>query len=75
MESQAGWFGGGKGGVLARRKGGGYIWTEKSFGDFVLELEVKMSKRCNSGVFFRTDPKNPVQGGFEIQIMDSHGKA
>ena len=30
---------------------------------------------CNSGVFFRTDPKNPVQGGFEIQIMDTHGKA
>ena len=34
-----------------------------------------MSKRCNSGVFFRTDPSNPVQGGFEIQILDSHGKA
>ncbi len=63
-----------KGGVLARRKGGGYIWTEKSFGDFVLELEVKMSKRCNSGIFFRTDPKNAVQGGFEIQVFDSAGK-
>ena len=40
-----------------------------------LELEFKMSKRCNSGVFFRTDPNNPVQGGFEIQILDSHGRA
>lgn len=62
------------GGVLARRKGGGYIWTKKSYGDFVLELEVKMSKRCNSGIFFRTNPKNSVQGGFEIQVFDSAGK-
>jgi hypothetical protein len=62
------------GGVLARRKGAGYIWTKQSFGDFVLDMEVKMSKRCNSGVFFRTDPRNAVQGGFEIQIFDSSGR-
>ena len=62
------------GGVLARRRGAGYIWTKQRFGDFILDLEVKMSKRCNSGVFFRTDPRNSVQGGFEIQIFDSTGK-
>jgi hypothetical protein len=61
-------------GLLARKKGSGYIWTKDSYGDFVLNLEVKMSKKCNSGVFFRTDPKNPVQGGFEIQVMDTYGK-
>ena len=55
-------------GVLVRKPGSGYIWTKKSFGDFVLDLEVKVSSRCNSGIFFRTDPKNAVQGGFEIQI-------
>ena len=54
---------------------GGYIWANGSYDNFLLELDFKMSKRCNSGVFFRTDPKNPVQGGFEIQIMDSYGKA
>ena len=54
---------------------GGYIWAKGSYENFELELDFKMSKYCNSGVFFRTDPKNPVQGGFEIQIMDSHGKA
>ena len=54
---------------------GGYIWANGSYDNFELELDFKMSKRCNSGVFFRTDPKNPVQGGFEIQIMDTHGKA
>jgi hypothetical protein len=53
---------------------GGYIWTREKFSDFSLSLEFKMSENCNSGVFFRTDPKNPVQGGFEIQISDSAAK-
>ena len=61
-------------GVLVRKPGSGYIWTKKSFGDFVLDLEVKVSRRCNSGIFFRTDPKNAVQGGFEIQVFDTTGK-
>ena len=61
-------------GVLVRKPGSGYIWTKESFGDFVLDLEVKVSRRCNSGIFFRTDPKNAVQGGFEIQVFDTTGK-
>jgi hypothetical protein len=52
-----------------------YLWSKQTYSDFVLELEFKMSEKCNSGVFFRSAPDNPVQGGFEIQIMDSHGKA
>ena len=47
---------------------GGIIYTKDSYEDFALTLEYKTSKECNSGVFFRTDPKNPVQGGMEIQI-------
>ena len=61
-------------GILVRKPGSGYIWTKKSYGDFVLDLEVKVSRRCNSGIFFRTDPKNAVQGGFEIQVFDTTGK-
>ena len=65
-----------KDGILGpSAKPGGYIWAKGKYDNFELELEFKMSKRCNSGVFFRTDPSNPVQGGFEIQILDSHGKA
>jgi len=61
------------GGVLhPTEKPGGYIWTDKSYGDFELSLDYKTSEKCNSGVFFRTDPNNPVQGGFEIQVA-SHG--
>jgi len=60
-------------GVLTlAKKGGGYVWTKEQFGDFVLELEFKTTG--NSGVFFRSDPKNPVHGGFEVQVINSAGK-
>ena len=53
----------------------GYIWTEKQYGDFILELEFKIEKGSNSGIFFRTaDLKDPVQSGLEIQIADSYGR-
>ena len=81
-ESLAGWSGTGRGwhvddeGNLARgEEAGGYLWTEETYGDFELFAEFKVSQGCNSGIFFRTDPGNPVQGGFEVQILDSHGKA
>lgn len=63
-------------GVLSAQpiRQGNYIWTKEKYDDFELSLEFKMSKDCNSGVFFRSDPENPVQGGFEIQILDSYGK-
>jgi len=47
---------------------GGIIWSKRKFGDFTISLEYKTSIKANSGLFFRTDPKNAVQGGFEIQI-------
>ncbi|MBG86651.1 MAG: hypothetical protein CMO80_07095 [Verrucomicrobiales bacterium] len=58
-----------KDGVLSpSEKPGGYIWSKKSYGDCEVSLDYKTSEKCNSGLFFRTDPKNAVQGGFEIQI-------
>jgi len=57
------------------RKGGGDIWTKQQYGDFVLDLEFKVDKGTNSGVFIRTgNPKDCVQTGIEIQIYDSYGK-
>lgn len=62
-------------GVLACR-GGGDIWTEQQFGDFILDLEFKIDKGANSGVFFRTaDINDCVQTGIELQVLDSYGKA
>jgi len=61
-------------GVLTR-KGGSDIWTEGRFGDFVLDLEFKITKGTNSGVFFRTaDIRDCVQTGIEMQVLDSYGK-
>ncbi len=60
-------------GVLAPSdKPGGYIWSKESYGDFEITIEYKTSKDCNSGLFFRTDPKNAVQGGFEIQVASNN---
>ena len=47
---------------------GGIIWSKDKYGDFTISLEYKTSEKANSGLFFRTNPKNAVQGGFEIQI-------
>lgn len=58
-----------KDGVLqTSAKPGGYIWSKEKYENFELTIEYKTSEKCNSGLFFRTDPKNAVQGGFEIQI-------
>lgn len=61
-------------GAMVWQKGCGYIWTEEQFGDFVLDLEFKLAKGCNSGIFIRTaNTRNPVQTGIEVQMLDSHG--
>ncbi len=63
-------------GAIAWKQGAGFLWSEKRYGDFVLDLEFKVDSGTNSGVFIRTDSKsNWLHTGIEVQIMDSHGKA
>jgi hypothetical protein len=57
---------------------GGYMMVhEQTWSDFVLALDFKISKGCNSGVFVRTFPLTPRPGrdvgynGIEIAIDDS----
>ena len=57
---------------------GGYMMIhEKTWSDFVLALDFKISKGCNSGVFVRTHPLEPRPGkdvgfnGIEIAIDDT----
>ena len=53
---------------LSNVKGGGCdIFTEQKFGDCVIELEFMVPKGSNSGVY--------VMGEYEVQILDSFGKA
>jgi hypothetical protein len=52
-----------------------YLWTKEKYGDFVLELEFRISEQANSGVFLRTsDLKDPVYTGLEIQVANSFGR-
>lgn len=54
-------------------RGMGYLWTKQEYSNFELSLEYKLSSGANSGIFYRSDKKNPVNGGFEIQLMDNVG--
>lgn len=54
---------------------GDYLTTTQQYGDFILDLEFKINKHGNSGVFLRVgDPLDQVDTGFEVQIIDTHGK-
>lgn len=52
-----------------------YITTARPYGNFILDLEFKYAPKGNTGVFLRVgDPKNHVDSGFEVQILDTFGK-
>jgi hypothetical protein len=47
---------------------------EERLADFELHLEFKVAPGANSGVFLRAQPNDPVARGFEVQVLDDHGK-
>jgi hypothetical protein len=52
-------------------QGGGWLMTEKEYGDFELQLEYKVSAGANSGVALRSPlDGDPAYAGMEIQILD-----
>lgn len=52
-----------------------YLTTDRQYGNFILDLEFKFNTNGNSGVFLRIgDLKDHVRSGFEVQILDTHGK-
>lgn len=52
-----------------------YLTTDRKYGNFELDLEFKFNAEGNSGVFMRIgDLKDHVESGFEVQILDTHGK-
>ncbi len=58
-------------GVLTRN-GGGNIWTKDKYGDFVLDLEFKVSEAANSGVFLRCGDLNDwINTTIEVQIHET----
>ena len=62
------------------RKGHAYLWSTDQFGDFILDMEFKVSPGTNSGIIVRhkADPSMKRywwNGLLEVQILDSYGKA
>jgi acyl-CoA synthetase (AMP-forming)/AMP-acid ligase II len=63
-----------KGSIYVEKGGGGFLLTEKEYGDYELRFEYKLSKGANSGVALRTPPKgDPAYVGMEIQLIDDEG--
>jgi hypothetical protein len=52
-------------------KNGETIWTKESYGNFILDLEFKVSKDANSGVFLRSSDIKNVLAAFEIQVHEN----
>lgn len=68
--------------IVCAGKGFGFLRFDRTFCDFTLHLEFRMSPNCNSGIGIRADkydPKKPDTrpsvSGFEVQIFDDAGKA
>lgn len=59
-------------GVLSRPEGGDDLMTVATYGDFILELEWKISPGGNSGIMYRvsTGDDAPYLTGPEFQILD-----
>jgi hypothetical protein len=71
MGGKAAAWGADRGILFVKGSGGGWLMTEKEFGDFEVLLEYKLPEKGNSGVALRA----PLQGqphfdGMEIQILD-----
>ena len=47
------------------------IWTKKSYGNFILDLEFKVAKESNSGVFLRSGNIKETLSALEIQVHES----
>ena len=62
------------------RKDHAYLWSTEQFGDFILDMEFKVSPDTNSGIIVRHKPDPGVKrywwnGLLEVQVLDCHGKA
>ncbi len=47
------------------------LWTKDSYSNFILDLEFKVAKESNSGVFLRSSDIKNVLGALEIQVHEN----
>jgi hypothetical protein len=51
------------------------IWTKESYGNFILDLEFKVEKESNSGVFLRSGNTKDALSALEVQVHESEDGA
>lgn len=49
------------------------IWTNESYGNFVLDFEFNLAEAVNSGIFIRTADTTDILSALEIQMIDYMG--
>lgn len=61
-----------EGAIVCKPKEGGFLYTEKEYGDFELRFEFKLPPGANNGIGIRTPmATNPAYAGMEIQVLDN----
>jgi hypothetical protein len=59
--------------TLMPKKDNSDLWTKATYGDFILDLEFKLEKGTNSGIFIRSKDHNWLPW-VEVQVADTHGQ-
>jgi len=58
--------------VIRPNEGGGNLYTDKEYSDFVFRFEFKLTPGANNGLGIRTPlTGNPAYVGYELQILDN----
>jgi len=66
----------GGGSIVCNGKGGGWLSTDKEYGDFTLKMDWKIEPGGNSGVALRFPSQGlPAYEGMEVQILDDKAPA
>lgn len=64
-----------KGVIVCPKNGGGNLYTEKEYADFVLRLEFRLSGGGNNGIGIRAPLKgDAAYQGMEIQVLDDYAR-
>jgi len=60
--------------LVCPKSGGGNLYTEKEYDNFVFRFEFKLSENGNNGVGIRAPLEgDPAYAGMEIQVLDDNG--
>lgn len=61
--------------LVCPSNGGGFLFTDKQYDNFILRFDFKLSKGANNGIAIRCPmvDQRPAYEGLEIQVLDNKG--